>query len=487
MKGKKLWERLRQPKWRHGRRGAILTCAAVALFVLVNVSATSLEELYGWRKDFSFNGYATTGEETKKALERVEQDVELYLLYQNGDEDEQILQVLNRYRTLSENISVLPTDVVRNPGVLTRFTGDETTALASDSVVVSCPSTGRYKVLDYQDFFTTGYNIEAGAFEVEGLSYEKKLTEAIVYVTREEIPTAGFLQGHGELSMSALKNLTDFLESNNVASRSVQLLSGDSLEDISCLFVVGLQNDLADGETEALREYAQNGGNFFIVRDYTDPLGDVPNFLSLLRSYGVEPLEGVAVAGEEDTDTYYGEPLYIIPKMTDLDVLLPLKAGGYDVLLMPAASAFQTPGEADSSLSAAAALVTGPNGYVRSLTDGQNTLEKQEGDLEGEIALAVYSHRMHANGNVSRMFSLGNSAMLTDEYIYQSTFNEQFLVAMMDELVPDGEISLDIMASSAFRPSLRAGSQTTGVALLAALPLLVMLAAACLLIPRRNR
>lgn len=98
-----------------------------------------LENLYGWRKDLSYNRYATTGEETQKALERVQDDVELYLLYQNGDEDEQVLQVLNRYKVLSEHISVIPTDIARNPAILSRFSGDETTSVSADSVIVSCP------------------------------------------------------------------------------------------------------------------------------------------------------------------------------------------------------------------------------------------------------------------------------------------------------------------------------------------------------------
>ena len=177
-KAGRLLARLRQPKWRHGRRSILLMAAFLAVFVLVNAAVTGLENLYGWRKDLSYNSYATTGEETQNALERVQDDVELYLLYQNGDEDEQVLQVLNRYKVLSDHISV-----IRNPAILSRFTGDETTSVAADSVIVSCPATGRYKVLDYQNFFTTGYNIEAGEFQIEGLSYEKTLTEAIVYVT----------------------------------------------------------------------------------------------------------------------------------------------------------------------------------------------------------------------------------------------------------------------------------------------------------------
>ena len=45
-------------------------------------------------------------------------------------------------------------------------------------------------------------------------------------------------------------------------------------------------------------------------RDYTDPIVGMPNYFSLLKSYGVVPLPGVVVAGEEDVGSYYGCLLY---------------------------------------------------------------------------------------------------------------------------------------------------------------------------------
>ena len=103
------------------------------------------------------------------------------------------------------------------------------------------------------------------------------------------------------------------------------------------------------------------------------------------------------------------------------------------------------------------------------------------------LPLALYAHRMHANGNVSRMFAIGNSAMWMDSYIYQRTFGEQFIMAVMNELMPENTISLDIMASAAFRPALTAGSQHLGVGLIVAMPLLCLAAALVALLPRRNR
>ena len=51
----RLLARLRQPKWRHGRRSILLMAAFLAVFVLVNAAVTGLENLYGWRKDLSYN------------------------------------------------------------------------------------------------------------------------------------------------------------------------------------------------------------------------------------------------------------------------------------------------------------------------------------------------------------------------------------------------------------------------------------------------
>lgn len=125
----KLMAKFRQPKWRHGKFSALLMAGFLTSCVLVNVGVKALEDEYGWRRDFSFNGYATTTEETKAALDRLNSDVELYLLYQSGAEDVQVLQVLNRYAVLSDRVTVIPTDIAKNPGILTRFQGDLDTAL----------------------------------------------------------------------------------------------------------------------------------------------------------------------------------------------------------------------------------------------------------------------------------------------------------------------------------------------------------------------
>lgn len=478
--------RFREPRWRHGKLGALMLACFLAACVLVNAGVTALEDEYGWQRDWSFNGYATTGAETQKVLERLEHDVELYLLYQSGAVDAEVLNLLNRYGVLSDHISVLPTDLSRNPGILSRFQGEVDKAIEADTVIVHCPDTGRYKLLTYEDFLTTGYDVETGEFQLEGLAYEKQLTEAIVYVAQDDIPVVGILQGHGELNEAALSVLISFLNSNQYAVRTVNLMKGDQLADVDLLFVASPQKDLADLEMDMLSAFAQEGGHFFITRDYTDPM-NLPNYMAFLRSYGVIPMDGVVAAGEADKGSYYGDVFQLIPYMESSDMTMHLLAAGMDLLLMPYASAFETPAEPTPSLTAATVLKTGPNAFVRRVSDGVDSAEKQPGDVTGEISVGVFAHRMYATGDVSRLFALGSSPAIIWDYIYASSYTEEFLTAVLGELLPESKTSLDIMASTALRPALRVDSQTAGTAVIIALPLLILLAAVCVLLPRRNR
>ncbi len=482
---KSLGAKLKQPKWRHGRLGVLMLAGLVAIGVLVNLGVESLEKEYGWRKDYSFNGYATTGEETQKALGRLTQPVSVYVLYQGEDIDSHLMELLGRYEVLSPKVTILPTNVAQNPGILARFQGDMDSALESGSVVVHCEATGRFRVLNSADFITQGYNVEAGTFEIAGLAYEKRITEALLYVTEATVPMMGILQGHGELTEAELQNLTQFLKQNGYDSKPVTL-GAEALQGVDLLLVAGPVKDLSSADTEAVSAFAQQGGSLLVIRDFSDPL-PLPNFQALLKNYGVAPLPGVVIAGEEDVGSYAGERSFLLPTLCEMDITLPLIAGKMDQLLLVGASAFETPDQGSPSLSVVPVLKTGQHAYVRDPSDGKDTIDRQPEDVTGELSLALYAQRMHANGNVSRLFAIGNSTLFTDEYMYQHTFNQEFIMQVMGQLLPQKAVSLDIMAASAFHPGLRPGGQTLGLALIVVLPLAVLLAALGVLLPRRNR
>ncbi len=486
-----MWKRfvtmLRKPKWRFGSYSALVMALLISIAVLISIAIDSLETNYGWQKDYSFNGYTATGEETAKALATLTQPVTLYLLYQSNDMDNQLFEVLMRYHLLNDLITVKPIDLAKNPGFLTLFEGDLQASVSADTVVVSCEATGRHKILSYKDFITQGYNIETGSFEIAGLAYEKSVTEALLYVSQNSVPVIGVSQGHGELSPETMETLLDFLQANSYDVKTVNLLSGDTLDGVDLFVIANPYKDFTQGEIETLQAFAQNGGSFFVIRDYTDPL-DLQNYQALLGSYAVTPLPGIVVAGAEDAGSYYGERIYLLPYFNAMDMTLPLITNGMDVLLLVGASAFETPADQpDASLSAATVLKSGPNAYLRNTTDGDGSIDYQEGDRKGELTLAILSARMHPNGNISRMFAIGNSTVFTDEYIYQRTFNQQFILQLMYELLPQKNISLDIAAKAALRPGLTVQSAAPAAVLLVTVPVLLLLISLYVLLPRRNK
>lgn len=478
---------LQSPKFRYGSLSVLIAVLFLTVIVLFNVILQYLEEEYGWWRDMSFNGYATTSKETEEKLSYLNKDVELYLLYQGDDIDENLHQVLKAYALLNGHLHIQLTDIAQNPGILTRFQGNENTGVTADTIIVNCPDTERYKVLGYNDFMTAEYLPETGDWQLSGLAYEKCLTEAIVNVSQENLPVIGFLQGHGELDSEMLSTFTSLLESNGYQALSVSLLQQNNLEGIDMLAIFSPIIDFSENELKILSDFARNGGQFLVTRDYTDPIRTMPNYTSFLNAYNVIPLEGVVVASEKDTGSYYDNRIYLLPYMESLDITLPLIMGDMSILLMPASSAFESPAEGNSSLSAATVLKTAPNAYLRRLDDGIDSIEKQAGDRQGELTLAIYAQNMHSNGNISRMFACGSSLMLTEEYIYQRTYCQEFILTILNAMVPASSTSLDIQPSLAVRPGLKAGCESKALTVMITIPALIMCVGIFVITKRRSR
>ena len=63
----------------------------------LNALCSTLEQQNGWRVDYSFNGVTTQSETTRRILDALTEDVHIYALFSSGQEDLQLIEVLNRY------------------------------------------------------------------------------------------------------------------------------------------------------------------------------------------------------------------------------------------------------------------------------------------------------------------------------------------------------------------------------------------------------
>ena len=477
----------RNPRWRYGSFSTLLLCAALAALIALNAAFTSLEKKNGWRADFSFNGLTTQSEITRQVLAGLEDTVHIYALYQKGNEDLPLFELLDRYAAVSDMVTWERTDVALNPGLLTRFQSDVTgESVTNDSLVVFCEATGRWKVLSYQDFITLSLNLDAGAYEVSGLRYESRITSAIAYVTRKEIPRIIVAQGHRELDEAATGVLAELLGSHYFDVQYGRLSEMEPKPG-DLVMLLSPTRDLTDGELETLAAFADEGGSFFFTCDYTDPVAAMPNYAALMRSFGFLPKTGVVVASEEEPNTYYDNMrINLIPYMLTGEITSDL-VGSYNTLLLPSCRAFETPEQTDSGLIVTPLLSSGYGAYLHDVNGASLSLDQQDGDEVGPFALALEATRVTPSGNISRAFVLGCSALLTSEQIYAMTDAEEFILRAAQFLLDTQPTDLGIMAKAAVRPALSARSYGLGSLLLVALPLAVLAAAVIILLPRRNR
>ena len=478
---------LHDPKFRYGSLSTALLCVAIAVLIALSGLFTALEKKYGWRVDFSFNAITSHSEGTETILKELDYPVHIYALYEKGAEDLLLFELLNRYSAASDLVTWEQAPLSLNPTFATRFASANTDAtVQTDSLVVFCPETERFRVLNAMDFLTLSIDYDAGSWAYDKLTYESSITSAIAYVTQERIPVVYMVQGHDELNEDTAATLADFLRGNHsdvrFASRAnINPVPGDLL-----VFLAPVR-DLTDSELAKVTDFTRQGGALLFACDYTDPVASMPNYRALLRSYGFLPLDGVVVAAKEDSAGYFeGNRTVLLPQMQPTDVTFDLMMNGATTLVLSTARAFETPAVTDNSLTVAPMLLSGEDSYLRSLSSS-TSLNKQPGDAEGPFPLALEAYRFSDTGDVSRAVILGSTGTLTSDYYYSISHAQEFILRMMEYLTDSAASNLHIMARTAVRPGLSADALTLGSMLLVALPLMVLGAALIILYPRRHR
>ena len=488
MKRLKAWlgRVLNNRKLRCGGFSAALTASVVLLELLAGVLADSVEQRYALQADFSFNAATTQGPVTDAALAQLDKDVHIYAVTPDGGGDEDLLSLLNRYDAASGHVEVSRENLIRNPVLQTRYSGGTGEKQVTENcLIVACAETGKSRVLTAEDYTVYAWNTGLWAYEAVQYSYEKAITEAILYVSQEESPVIQILEGHGEMTAEDTSLLEYTLTGANYEVRRVSLAAGDELDPTGPLMILSPAYDLADWELEKLMEFAGRGGDFFVICRYTDPL-DLSNYSALLRAYGVEPYPGVTIAKEEDTGSYYpGAPVVLMPYMQETPVTRPLLDAGQDILLLSAARAFRMGDLVPEDVLITPVLMTG-QAYIRHYEDGLDVTDQQPGDEEGTFAVALWAEKLLETGEVSQLFVMGDGSMFLDPWVQSSTASTAFLTQVLRSLQGQSPVDLDILPKEANRPGLSLGNITPGVIVTVMLPLLAALGAALVLWPRRN-
>lgn len=410
---------------KHGTYRAGMSVFACVAVVLINLITVNLPSQY-LKYDISEQKLFTTGEQTAEVLEKLDEDITLYLIAQQGGEDTTLLELLDRYEGLSDHITVDTIDPVLYPNFVSQYTDEN---LSENSILVVGQE--RSRAVDYYDIY--GYSIDYSTYSssLDSFDGEGQITSAIDYVTADEIPVLYTLEGHDEATLST--SLTESVEKENIEIRSLSLLTSESVpEDAEILLIYGPLSDISAEEKDKITAYLDQGGQVIYLRGYTDQ--DTPNLDALLKEYGISVTEGTVMEGSSD---HYlpNYPYYLLPDINYSDytsdvssryVLLPFSQGMTQVMSETEAE------ESDTGLNYESLLTTSDQAYSKANMDSQN-LEMEEGDIAGpfdlgvvvtktingeedtedsrEAKLVVFASETLLDGQTDAMVSGGNSAL----------------------------------------------------------------------------
>ena len=374
---KKLIGTISKKHIKNGSYTMVMSVIFIAVVIVINMIVSTIPSKYS-EIDISSQKLYSIGDETKKMLKDLEKDVTIYQIAQSGSEDENISSLLKKYEDESKHIKVEQKDPVVNPKFVSQYTSDD---LSANSLIVVCGD--RNKVIDYNNIYETSIDYQTYSSQTTGFDGEGQITSAIGYVTSENLPVLYTVEGHGEKDMDS--SIKEDIEKANMDIKSLNLLTEGSVpDDADCLFIDSPSTDFSSDEKDAIIEYLENGGKAIIFSDYTTE--DMPNFDAILENYGVQRTEGVVFEG--DNQHYAMQmPYYLVPTINSTDASSETASAGYYVLA-PYAQGIKQLDDVRDTVKIESILTTSDQAYSK--TDlNSNTIEKEDGDVEGPFDLGV--------------------------------------------------------------------------------------------------
>lgn len=402
---------------RGGAYSLITTAVVLAILVVVNIFASVLPSTLT-KLDISSQKLYSVTSNTKAVVNALDKDVTIYWIVQDGKEDSILENLLNKYDSMSEHISIIK----KNPDIYPTFAAaytDET--VSNNSLVVECGDRSRYIGFDsiYISDIDSSYYTQSYSFDGEG-----QITSAINYVISEDSSHIYTLEGHGEAAFS--DSFSSQLGKDNAEISSFSLLNEDSIpEDADCIIINAPSSDISETEKDMLKEYADKGGKLLVMAGPTED-GTLKNLYSLLADYGVETTDGVVVEGDREHFALQA-PYVLLPDMQSSTITDPLIADGYHVVV-PVAQAMRV--SEDSK--AKELLVTSDDAFCKADGFKLTSYDKEAGDASGPFALAVSI----GTDNGGSIIWISSSQITDDLYnAYSSGANLNFCMNAVSSLI----------------------------------------------------
>lgn len=388
-----------------GSYSTVLSIFVLAIIIVVNLVVNAIPSTYT-KYDFSEQKLFSITDQTKKVVKNLDMDVTIYLVAQNGKEDDVIVELLNKYKALSSKLKVVTKDPAVYPTFVSGYTSD---SLKDNSLIVE--SGKRSRVISYDNLYETTASSTSSSTDFKG---EDLITSAIDYVTSAELPVMYVLSGHGESAMDS--SFQNEVERENIELKSLTLATSKAIpDDAAGLFMQAPTKDINETEAKLLLDYLKNGGSLFYTSYYLKE--ETPNLDSILAEYGLNVESGYVCEG--DSNRYiqnYNN--FIVPAFGSHDITDPLSENSAYVVVANGQS-IKKLDNVRSSLKFTPLLKTTASAYNKSMKDADTkelSLKKEDGDESGVMNLAVAVNEETQTGTTKIV-------VITTPFLFNSDMN----------------------------------------------------------------
>ena len=381
--------------------GMIAVVLVIAVFL--NLAFSSLPDSYTTVDVTSQKLYSLTAT-TKKMLKELSEDVTIYVINAENNQDTLVGKTLESYADLSDHIEVVYKDPVVSPD----FYKEYTDSISINSLIVECGD--RFQVINYSDLYAYDFNSSTYQQTVSGYDAEGLLTSAIAYVTGENTSAVYRLEGYGEQTLEPA--FSDGVKKENVVLENLTLLTSEGVpENATGVMILSPTNDLNEDDAQKLIDYLNRGGKIFLSTSYKEHFSEeMPNLTKVLNYFGLSIGDGLIV--EQDESMMYQSPLYLLPEVEADSLTQNVFGKTYDFVMMPYTQPIlidETEGVTVTQL-----LSTSQSAYSKTGLNESGELKKADGDPEGPFAVGVHAEKALDSEKTAEIIVYSSDMLFTE-------------------------------------------------------------------------
>ncbi len=404
----------------------VVTAAFVAGTILVNAIVGAFAAKLPLQFDMTADKVYEFSDQTKDVLSGIDEPVSIYAMYPDsttGELFDAIKEHLSLYEKKNSNINVTYIDPYTDPAFARNY-GDD---VGVGSVVVE--KGDKFKVIPLSQLYRQSQY--TGEVSIDA---ENQLTSAISYVCGNFAQQkAYFVEGHSEYPSAELKTA---LEAQGFETASIQLSTTEIPNDASILISMLPSADFTEAERDALDKYLLGGGKATFV--FNAGLTHPSRLFEYLAEWGIKPNGDYVIENENSMllRSDYGLPVPA-PKMQEHAVTSKLIGRSIPIMMPDSCSFSINTNNIQHTIVTPLLLTSDKSWGITDLT--RSTTAKQEGDIEGPLALAAIAEKSDGSGGKLFVFGSIRGVETTDILKASSYSNGDFIINALSYLSCNSE------------------------------------------------